>query len=221
MFLLWEGKSDDTSAFQEVCIRRFHFISASFFIPSSFSFLFFLLKIFILYPFESWIKGAQRECSEKCIPSPEKKLFCVRFHFRFNSRNQDANKIWLLSSPPSTEQESFESILSGFRISSPNHLPFAWASLTSWGAFVSPESVSRTRCFWKSSSLIVFKNVPRISHAEISVTQSLLRDKSEITSSAKVLIFWFCWMKTTCMWKIGNWKRRNKLFKCEFSLRFQ
>lgn len=66
--------------------------------------------------------------------------------------------------------------------------PFECASFTSCGAFVRPESVSNTRCFWKSSSFIIRKNCPKISHAEISVTHSLFLDKSEITSSASVLI---------------------------------
>lgn len=74
-------------------------------------------------------------------------------------------------------------------------LPFECASLTSCGALVRPDRVSRTRCFWKSSSFITRKNVPRISQADISVTHSLLRDRSEIISNASVLIcrFYYKW----------------------------
>ena len=75
--------------------------------------------------------------------------------------------------------------------------PLEWASLTSCGWLVSPESVSRTRCFWKSSSFKIFKKLPRIPQAEISVTHSLFLESSEMTSSAKVLICWFCWNKIT------------------------
>lgn len=125
-----------------------------------------------------WVKSLGIQHSTKM----KRKSFSM-FAFRFNST-------------PEIKLRTQFDFLSFIRTEHPS-LPFACASLTSWGAFVSPESVSRTRCFWKSASLIVFKNVPRISHAEISVTQSLLRDNSEITSSAKVLIFWFCreWRK--------------------------